>query len=244
MNSLHLSKKSKIKLLKIQNVIKNINYLEEIEKGNKPINSKKLKKLIQKTSRFLDELEKPNKRKKFHKLQKNITVVPTNSQNTSKLVLSNKSEITTCKQSSTTHKSAVKKEHHRLRICYEANRFLRTFNLLKTLHLKRSKDPISTQRFGAKLNRLQSQWSTILQENTPCTRAKYSVEDQWNETIFGTSLLTDFGRPQKLDKFLHIRRVWDSYLVPLKNQHGSSIPIGWVLPREDADDRWLPYKCT
>lgn len=34
------------------------------------------------------------------------------------------------------------------------------------------------------------------------------------------------------------RQIWDSYI---DNKYGSSIPIGWILPKEDAKQEWQTY---
>lgn len=65
---------------------------------------------------------------------------------------------------------------------------------------------------------------------------------QWNEVFFGPVEYSCYGGARKMADFLRIRRIWDSYLT--RSKQGTTIPCGWVLPRENALTEWQQYKAT
>ncbi|KAG5889362.1 hypothetical protein JTB14_009155 [Gonioctena quinquepunctata] len=46
------------------------------------------------------------------------------------------------------------------------------------------------------------------------------------------------------ETFIAIRRSWDTFLVSPTNEMGSRIPIGWVLPDAEANEKWTKYLYT
>ena len=136
--------------------------------------------------------------------------------------------------------SSLKKYPHiRLLKQHDAQRFLRTFELLKMLHFSRGQNLDNTKEFYEQLRDLRISWNKVLEENkVECTQGH--VEDQWNDTIFGSVEHSCYDGEQKMSDFLRIRRIWDSYLT--RSKHGSSIPIGWILPSENASSQWQLYR--
>ncbi|XP_067615366.1 uncharacterized protein [Eurosta solidaginis] len=140
-------------------------------------------------------------------------------------------------------KSRGSKLHNRLLRHHDAQRFLRTFELLKMLHYTRSQDSQSTREFAEQLSDLRATWSKVLEDNRPECRHEQQVEDQWNEVFFGARVHSYYGgEPPKTSDFLRVRHIWDSYLT--RSKQGSSIPCGWVLPHENALAVWQKYRTT
>ncbi|XP_050333348.1 uncharacterized protein LOC126761329 [Bactrocera neohumeralis] len=249
-----------ISLLKnsIETILRNIEELERIksDNGDWGIHVNRLKqqteKLIQKVeSAPLEQLTKVLKKKKLKRQRKKyklkqikadaknrITPQDLISQKISNIQQSNKYPSS---PSHVTHISSVKKCHHiRLLKQHDAQRFLRTFELLKELHFSRGQNVHNTKEFAEQLRDLRIYWGKIFDENnTECTQERH-VEDQWNETIFGQVEHSCYNGEQKMSDFIRIRHIWDSYLTRSKN--GSSIPGGWILPSENASSEWQQYQ--
>ncbi|XP_018801425.1 PREDICTED: uncharacterized protein LOC108976648 [Bactrocera latifrons] len=249
-----------ISLLKnsIETILTNIKELERIkyDHGDWGIHVNRLKQhteeLIQKVeSAPLEQLTKVLKKRKLKRQQKKyklkqlkanaknrITPQELKSERISNIQQSNKYPSN---PSYVRDISTVKKCHHiRLLKQHDAQRFIQTFELLKKLHFSRGQNVHNTKEFGEQLRDLRIYWGKILDEtNIECTQERH-VEDQWNETIFGSVEHSCYDGEQKISDLLRIRRIWDSYLTRSKN--GSSIPGGWILPNENANSEWQQYR--
>ncbi|CAD6991215.1 uncharacterized protein LOC101459195 [Ceratitis capitata] len=134
------------------------------------------------------------------------------------------------------------KLHKRLLKRHDAQRFLETFELLKTLHISREQNAENTKKFTEQLKNLRFSWSKILEENESECAQEQHVEDQWNEIFFGVDLRPHHCTEQKMADFLRIRRIWDSFIT--RSKHGTFIPCGWVLPPENPAIEWVPYRTS
>lgn len=249
-----------ISLLKnsIETILTNIEELERIksDNGDWGIHVNRLKqqteKLIEKVeSAPLEQLTKVLKKRKLKRQRKKYKLKQikadaknrTTSQNKKSERISNiqQSNKYPSNPSYVRDISSVKKCHHiRLLKQHDAQRFLRTFDLLKKLHFSRGQNVHNTKEFAEQLRDLRIFWGKILDENNiECTQERH-VEDQWNETIFGSAEHSCYDGEQKISDFLRIRRIWDSYLTRSKN--GSSIPVGWIFPSENASSEWQQYR--
>lgn len=106
-------------------------------------------------------------------------------------------------------KSLGDKPHHYLRNIHNAKRFLRTFELLKLLHLERSQNPESTAQFSYKLQNLITIWNNILQENISIQNTPEAhIQDQWLISLFGISEKKFLSKSCTLKDFIKIRLVF------------------------------------
>jgi len=74
--------------------------------------------------------------------------------------------------------------------------------------------------------------------------------EEWKRALFGHLHTIPSNNPtywaltaaeRELETFIAIRKSWDTFLVPPENENGSKIPIGWVLPDQNASDGWKRY---
>ncbi|KAM7359416.1 uncharacterized protein ACRADG_012195 [Cochliomyia hominivorax] len=135
--------------------------------------------------------------------------------------------------------SKSKPNHHLLKSVKECQRFLQTFELLQQIHLARGQNSSDTYKFSLKLRQLKSIWNSLLQDKQQeVTTPEAKIEQQWNEVLFGPAEKTYFQDKPDLQNFIRKRQIWDSYI---DNKHGTAIPIGWVIPKENANEEWQTY---
>ncbi|XP_054738813.1 uncharacterized protein LOC129244925 [Anastrepha obliqua] len=248
----------------IQNIVTNVKQLEELADVN-GASVTLVNRLMQQTDdllvvvenssleRFANKVKKRRIQRKLKKLKRKQiktvagkkTTLKTKTSSTSTLVSPTVEAPSLTSHikpvSSTVHptQSMSKKLHNHH---YDAQRFLRTFELLKMLHFSRGRSENKTREFAAQLHDLRATWSKVLKENTSeCSKEK-NVEDQWTEVFFGPAELSYYGGEQKISDFLRVRHIWDSYLTHSK--HGSCIHCGWVLPHENSAVEWQEYRFT
>jgi len=268
MSSLHAKKSIKnISQLKLhlKNIIQNIKELEVLEKQEQEYTKPTIAAvaIIEQTNKLLNQIENAPVEKlvQKHKKKKKRKRGPRSKRQKMIVATQNKKPTTSATLKQATIKTVEEiqpplpplpttqtlKLHHQLRNYHDAQRFLRTFELLKILHLARGSDGgvqniEKTQRFAAQFNNLRAIWNNILLENTPQRTQECKIEDQWNEALFGAREKIYYSAAErKMNDLIRIRRIWDSYLTR-SSKYGSSIPIGWVLPKKDADDRWSCYR--
>ncbi|XP_022919433.2 programmed cell death protein 7 [Onthophagus taurus] len=69
----------------------------------------------------------------------------------------------------------------------------------------------------------------------------------WERCIFGPKFVPNqayYGltsAEKNMETFIAIRKSWDTFLD--RGSEGAKIPIGWVLPNENALDGWTKYLC-
>lgn len=74
--------------------------------------------------------------------------------------------------------------------------------------------------------------------------------DHWKTVLFGPSHAVPTNHPtfwaltaaeRDLERFIAIRKSWDTFLVSPNNENGSKIPVGWVLPGQNPSEAWSQY---
>ncbi|XP_060522000.1 programmed cell death protein 7-like [Cylas formicarius] len=74
--------------------------------------------------------------------------------------------------------------------------------------------------------------------------------EEWKTVLFGSSHSISSTNPtywaltaaeRDMETFVAIRKSWDTFLVPPKNESGSKIPVGWVLPNFTPSQSWSQY---
>ncbi|XP_061390365.1 uncharacterized protein LOC133325660 [Musca vetustissima] len=239
--------------LEFKKVIENIKLLEQAQHETESQENRNLQDLTKQTEELLQKLEaKPlekcadkiqklqrkRQRKKLKKKQwqaklkqqESIDELPEEETETKPSV----SQINTNKSHTVPHKL-----HHHLKSLHECQRFLKTFELLQQLHLSRGQDPAKTREFSSKLQYLKFVWNSLLQERqNEHTNKEQQLEDEWNRVLFGMSEKTYFEGKPNVKYFLRKRHIWDSYI---DNTHGTSIPIGWVIPPKKPNIQWSEY---
>ncbi|TDG48455.1 hypothetical protein AWZ03_005200 [Drosophila navojoa] len=97
--------------------------------------------------------------------------------------------------------------------------------------------------------RMRTVWRRVQQESINAINQEMptNCEAQWSKAIFGISSvplkqgsLKGLRKTQN-QKFVERRAIWDSYIS--SGKVGSSIPHGWVLPRETPSAEWAKYIC-
>ncbi|XP_018324249.1 programmed cell death protein 7 [Agrilus planipennis] len=73
------------------------------------------------------------------------------------------------------------------------------------------------------------------------------IIQEWETTLFGPKVIPTpiyWGltcADKSLETFIAIRKSWDTFLTKHEDSEGSKIPVGWVLPDEDAPESWKKY---
>lgn len=249
--------------LRLLSVIENLEKLEQASKHELNLPNAEIEALTKQTNKILKSLEQqppPQKLKKMlekrkrkrqkAKLKRKMKINNYN-ESTSILLITQKINVPTesLKKSQqaavtptpTTSSQSLQKPHQQLRSYRDANRFLKTFELLELLHAARSQDEPSTREFANKLSKLRKIWNVIRFENKPDRNASLNVENQWDIVFFGAHEKSFFKQKRSVNDLIAIRRKWDSYITS-DAKIGTNIPNCWVLPRVEADERWQRYR--
>lgn len=137
----------------------------------------------------------------------------------------------------------------------DAAKHLLLFDSLKELYRIRSRDKASTAMYDIEFNREMDKLKNMWMDAS----VKYEMEekrlrtflncsnhcDEWQGILFGDVKSEDLFSLKKnengLTKLIEIRRQWDSFIVSDDNPHGSSIPLGWVIPNSNPSEKWKVY---
>uniref|UniRef100_A0A1B0FB41 Uncharacterized protein n=1 Tax=Glossina morsitans morsitans TaxID=37546 RepID=A0A1B0FB41_GLOMM len=225
---------------KLKSVIENLKYLESSKEDVKtllPIQQKIFCMLNDVEALPLkaikSQIEKRKKRRQKIKLKKQkIKLMNIELAKTAKPISSHNQEATL---NELEKHLTTKKSYQQLKTIYEGQRFLKIFKLLGNLHLSRGQNEGETKKFVQKFQSLITVWKTFILEKQNCNGAS---ENQWNTALFGSP--SPYHHHLDLESFLRRRTIWDSYI----SFKGSSIPPGWVLPPQHANNEWSAYLCS
>ncbi|KAG5345284.1 PDCD7 protein, partial [Acromyrmex charruanus] len=64
--------------------------------------------------------------------------------------------------------------------------------------------------------------------------------DDWENVLFGTSILAAEQSYKNIDSFVMIRKAWDKF-ISSENDSMTTIPIGWIVPERPSSAAW--QKC-
>lgn len=73
------------------------------------------------------------------------------------------------------------------------------------------------------------------------------ISQEWEEVLFGPKAIPSTicwgltSAERDLETFIAIRRSWDTFLAQPYDEHGSKIPIGWVLPNSNPNENWSRF---
>lgn len=73
-----------------------------------------------------------------------------------------------------------------------------------------------------------------------------NISQEWENVFFGAKVMPTpaywglTAAEREIETFINVRRSWDTFLSRISNQ-GSKIPIGWVLPPNQATNNWTKY---
>lgn len=249
-----------ISLLKssIETIVANIKELKKVksDNGDCGIHVDRLKNqteelLLKVETAPIDRLTKVLKKRKLKRLRKKYKLKQMKAEASNRItshdlkanrisIVSQNSEYPSNLSYSGDISSLKKDQHIRLLKHYDAQRFLRSFELLKILHYSRGQNGDNTKEFTEQLRNLGVYWSKILEEHKLEGTQEQHAEDQWDEIFFGSTEHSYYDNGKKISEFLRIRRIWDSYLT--RSKHGSSTPCGWILPRENSRSEWQQYR--
>lgn len=85
------------------------------------------------------------------------------------------------------------------------------------------------------------------EDNNAIKLSKEKKIQEWEEVLFGkiptqTPLYWGLMSAERdMETFIAIRRSWDTFLAQPYDEHGSKMPIGWVLPNPNPNECWSQY---
>lgn len=100
---------------------------------------------------------------------------------------------------------------------------------------------------------LKSQWQLALasyEEEEQKLRKRMKSNDlcgEWQEVLFSASegiQPDEVTSIQDVNDLIRIRSMWDAFVVTPASVSGSSIPIGWITPKEDPLEEWKAFKIS
>lgn len=84
--------------------------------------------------------------------------------------------------------------------------------------------------------------------STQLAKEKRTTQE-WETALFGQKLVPVpaffalTAAERDMETFINVRRSWDTFLSR-SPEEGSKIPIGWILPPNQAIDSWTKYLQT
>lgn len=146
--------------------------------------------------------------------------------------------------------------HKRIREAKERLELFESLIKIRQITKQQSQRPerdVNEESFFEEISRMKTLWNLALEQHleeewkleeylSNKFRPQQTIEQQWNEVIFGATTLKKIDHPllraeKSLNDFLTIRHEWDACV----STNGSSIPLFWVLPNKNDGD-WQLYR--
>lgn len=185
-------------------------YLQQLENYNG--HEKELERVKFDTEKLISQLEKlPLERFKYklnqrRRNRRNKKLQKLQNQANTKVIKQNESETFSDILTSSISRKQNPKSEKQLRSVKECQRFLQTFELLEHLHLLRGRNSSETYKFSLKLRQLKCIWNSLLQDKLQeQTSTDVTIQQQWNEVLFGPPEKTYFQDKPNVNDFLRKR---------------------------------------